>query len=233
MTWVAAWTFLATRIAAPWSAILSPLSGEGTDPVALSRQFDPLFSRYGGKLPVNYLRALAYSESSFDPSDTGGSYWGLLQVGKNNVLPSYNQRHGTNYQPQDLLRPDINVKIAADHLNRVVDSYAKHPSPTMKPSGGPEFWKLLTAGWNSGHSEAGGVGKVATYLEQRGLPVTHDNVFRYAAAAGATKHLQNATKYSWQRRVVQRFYDEGGPGYGWMTVIVVAGIGYALYRLVR
>ncbi len=201
--------------------------------MGISRQFDSLFRRYGGRIPVNYLRALGYSESRLDPSDTGGSYWGLMQVGKGNVLPSYNQRHGTSYTADDLLNPEINVKIASDLLNRIVVAYSKHPSPNMRPSAGPEFWKLVTAGWNSGYSESGGVGKVATYLEQQGIPVTHDNVFRYAAAAGATRHLQNDAKRRWQAKVVQRFYDEGGPGPSiWLYAAIAAGA-YALYRYTR
>jgi soluble lytic murein transglycosylase-like protein len=227
---LAAWLMVATRILQPESAILAPLSGEGNDSVALSRQFDSLFSRYRGRLPVNYLRALSYSESRMNPSDTGGSYWGLMQVGYKSVLPSYNRRRGTSYSPRDLLNADVNVKIGTDLLNRIIVAYGKHPSPNMRPSGGREFWKLLTAGWNSGYSESGGVGKVAAYLEQRGIPVTHDNVFRYAAAAGATVHLQNDAKRAWQAAVVDRFYDEGGPGPGWMTFILVAGVGYAFYK---
>lgn len=198
--------------------------------MSISRQYDYLFSRYAGALPVNYLRALAHSESRLNPGDTGGSYWGLLQVGIGNVLPSYNDRHGTSYTSQDLLNPDINVKIAADLLNRIVVAYSKHPSPTMRPGGGREFWKLLTAGWNSGYSEGGGVGKVVTYLEAKGIPVTHDNVFKYAAAAGATVHLQNDSKRRWQAAVVDKFYAEGGPGASFLMYAVVAAGLYAIYR---
>ncbi len=83
--------------------------------------------------------------------------------------------------------------------------------------GNPEFVKLLLAGHNSGYSEAGGVGRVASYLEQRGIPVTHDNVFKYASAAGATVHLQNTAKQRWQREVAALYFaqpDAGGSGVG-------------------
>lgn len=199
----------------------------------VSRTYDAIFARHAGAIPVNYLRALAYRESSLNPRETGGSYWGLLQVGLNNVLPSYNARHGTNYTGSDLLNPDVNVKIAADLLNRIAVAYAKHPSANMKPNWhNPEFVKLLTAGWNSGYSESGGVGRVATYLEQRSIPVTHDNVFTYAAAAGATKHLSNPTKHQWQRSVADLFYKEGGPGLApYVTVGIAIFVGWGLYKL--
>jgi soluble lytic murein transglycosylase-like protein len=206
--------------------------------MALSRQFDPLFSKHAGDVPVNFLRALAKRESNFNPKETGGSYWGILQVGFRNVLPSYNKRRGTNFSANDLLNPDINIMIAADLLNRIPIAYAKHPDPNMKPDwSNPEFVKLVLAGWNSGYSEGGGVGKVARYLESRGIPVTHDAVFANAAAAGATKHLSSTAKQRWQRGVASLFYQEGGPGFfagsrGRLKMLgLVAGAGFAVYAL--
>jgi hypothetical protein len=158
---------------------------------------------------VPLLRALAKKESDMNPQSADGSYWGILQVGIPNVLPSYNARKGANYSAQDLLNPDVNVKIAADLLNRIAIAYSKHPDPNMKPNwSNPEFVKLLLAGWNSGYSESGGVGKVVSYLEAKGLPVTHDNVFANAAAAGATVHLQNPAKQSWQRGVTDLYFRQ-------------------------
>jgi len=185
----------------------------------LPTQFDPLFEKYAGRLPVPFLRALAKSESGLNPNLGGGSYWGLLQVGTGNVLPSYNQRKGTSYSPGDLFNPEINVKIATDLLNRITVAMDKHSDPNMQwnPSN-PEAVKLLLAGWNSGYSEAGGLGKVASYLEAKGIPVTHDNVFQFARAAGATKYLQREEydkKRRWQAGVADLYFrqpDAPAPG---------------------
>lgn len=188
----------------------------------LTRQFDPLFRRHGAGLPVNFLRALAKKESGLNPTLTGGSYWGILQVGYNNVLPGFNARKGTSYTKNDLLDPDKNIRVATDLLGRIVASYKRNHSnvANMQPNwSNPEFVKLLLAGWNSGYSEAGGVGRVASYLEKRGIPVTHDNVFKHARAAGATKHLSNTSKQRWQAQVADLFYQEGGPG----TSILLTG----------
>lgn len=143
------------------------------------------------------------------PSTGGGSYLGLLQVGASNVLPSYNSRHRTNYSRNDLFDPEINIKIATDLLNRIVVAFGKHPDPNMKMNwSNPEFVKLILAGWNSGYSEAGGLGRVAQYLESRKVPVTHNSVFENAAAAGATTHLQNSRKQSWQRGVADLYFRQ-------------------------
>lgn len=201
--------------------------------MALPRTYDHIFSRHRGVLPLNYVRALSQRESNLNPKSGGGTYWGLLQVGYTNVLPSYNKRHGTSYSAQDLFDPDVNVKIATDLLNRIVIAYSKHPHWNMRENWrNPEFVKLVTAGWNSGYSEAAGVGKVASWLESNSIPVTHDNVFRYAGAAGGTKHLSNTAKQRWQRSVSDLFYAEGGPG-GASTIVKLAitvAVSWAVYR---
>lgn len=189
----------------------------------LTTAYDPIFKSYAGKIPVAYLRALAYRESSFNPRNTEGPAWGLMQVVEV-VRDSYNRRKGTSYSRQDLLDPKTNVKIAADLINRIANAYSKHSDPNMQPDwGNPEFVKLITAGWNSGYSEAGGVGRVASYLESRGLPVTHDNVFRYAGSAGATQWLQKSGRQNWQRSVSDLYFTQPDAG-------EVSGIGSFLIK---
>jgi soluble lytic murein transglycosylase-like protein len=204
--------------------------------MALPRTYDHIFERFRNRVPLNYMRALSKRESNLNPATAGGSYWGLMQVGYNNVLPGFNSRNGTNYSAQDLFNPDINVRIAADLLNRIVVAFGKHSDRNMKENWhNPEFAKLVTAGWNSGYSEAGGLGKVASYLESRAIPVTHDNVFRYAAAAGATKHLQNAAKQSWQRSVVDLYLSEGGAGTMGVLgkIVLTVLISWGAYKLLN
>jgi hypothetical protein len=180
--------------------------------VLLPTTYDSLFDRYGNRVPTAYLRALAKKESNFNPGDTQEPAWGLLQVVEV-VRDSYNKRHGGYVPRSALLDPDTNVKMATDLLNRIVVAYGKHPDKNMKEDwSNQEFVKLVTAGWNSGYSEAGGVGKVARYLENQNIPVTHDNVFRYASAAGATRHLSNSAKKSWQRAVTDLYFSQPDAG---------------------
>jgi soluble lytic murein transglycosylase-like protein len=174
----------------------------------LSNKWDSLFSKYADQLPVAFMRALSQRESRMNPNESDWPAYGLMQVVPV-VRESYNKRHGTNFVHDDLLNPDLNVKMAAGLLNRIIVAYNKHPDTNMKMNwANPEFVKLLVAGWNSGYSERGGVGRVAKYLEARNIPVTHDNVFAYASAAGATRHLQNPRKQTWQRSVVDLYYKQ-------------------------
>lgn len=202
--------------------------------MALSRAYDPIFRRHAGSIPVNYLRALAKRESNLNPREAIDPAWGLMQVVPQ-VRISYNQRHGTSYSQAQLLEPETNVKIATELLRRIVRQYGKHPAKNLKENWhNPEFVKLVTAGWNSGYSEAAGVGRVASYLESRGIPVTHDAVFEHAAAAGGTRHLQNRTKYAWQRSVADLFYAEGGPGTGVLLPLALTLVGaWAIYKLME
>jgi hypothetical protein len=203
--------------------------------MALSTRFDPLFRRYGGVIPVAYLRALSKKESNQNPLESKASYWGLLQVGRD-VIGSFNKRHGTSYRLADVLDPQLNVQMGAETLNRIATAYARHPSRNLQTNfQNPEFVKLLTAGWNSGYSEAAGVGKVAGYLEARGIPVTHDNVFRYAAAAGGTRHLQNDAKRVWQAKVTALYFQQ--PDRPQALTLLTAGLGifivWGAYKLLK
>lgn len=191
---------------------------------ALTRSWDPTFAKYAGRLPVAFLRALAYRESSFRPTLHDGPAYGILQVVPQ-VLDSYNQRFGTHYTYTDLFDPDLNTKVAAELINRIVVAYGKHSDPNMKEDwNNPEFLKLVLAGWNSGYSEAGGLGKVAAYLEQRHIPVTHDSVFQYAPAAGATKHLSDPVKYNWQRSVNDLYFQQGDAGSVGLSGLILAAL---------
>lgn len=194
--------------------------------MSLSNQFDSIFAKYGGQVPVAYLRALGYRESQLNPNESQDPAWGLLQVVES-VRNGYNSRYGASYTRSDLLDPAINTKIAADLLNRIAKAYAKHSDPNMKPDwSNPEFVKLLTAGWNSGYSEAAGVGHVASWLEAHGIPVTHDNVFQYAGQAGGTVHLQNGSKQTWQRSVADLYFaqPDAVSGMGSFLTLAVVGI---------
>ena len=172
----------------------------------LLRKYDPLFEKYGGPIPVAFLRALSKKESSQNHLSHDGPAYGLLQVVPGVVLPGYNAAHRTAYTANDLLNAEINVAVGADLLRRIATAYSRHPDPNMKTDfSNPEFVRLLVAGWNSGYSEGGGVGKVASYLERHGQRVTHDAVFANAAAAGATQHLQNSAKKRWQREVADLY----------------------------
>ena len=201
----------------------------------LTTTFDPLFRKYSQTVPVSFLRALAKKESNFNPNDSRPPAYGLLQLTQT-VVDSYNKDHGTSYTLYDTLNPDLNVKLGVGLLERIAKAYAKHPSSNMRPNWrNPEFVKLVLAGWNSGYSEGGGVGKVASYLEARGMPVTHDNVFAYASSAGATSHLQNTAKQNWQRSVSDLYFAQpyDGPGGGFLLKAAIAiGAGLLLSRYV-
>ena len=180
-------------------------------PRLASHAFDDVFARYGQGLPVAYLRALALHESDMTPRLSSGPAWGLLQVIEV-VRHDFNQRAGTNYSRQDLLDPAVNVTIAASTLAQIVKSYATNHAhiPNLQADWrNPQFVALLTFGWNAGYSERGGVGRVATYLEQRGVSeITLDGVFAAAPKAGASRHLSSAPKLAWSKQVTRQYFAE-------------------------
>ena len=169
------------------------------------RRFDPTFERYRGGIPIEYVRALVERESDGRPDTRTGSAIGLMQIVPV-VLTDYNQRHGAVYTSEQLVDPAINVAMGCELLRLIVDSYRKnHPHiPNLQVDwNNLRFVELLTFGWNAGFSEAGGLGRVARYLEQLGaVDITIDQVSAHAQLAGASKHLSNPAKVAWCKSVV-------------------------------
>lgn len=175
------------------------------------RRFDAVFARYRGDLPIEYVRALVERESDGWPSVRAGNAIGLMQI-RPVVLADHNKRHGTAYRSEHLTDPAINVSIGCELLRLIIESYRKnHPNtPSLQADwNNPRFVELLTLGWNAGYSEAGGLGRVARYLEQVGVrDLDLDLIAAYARTAGATKHLSNPAKLAWCKSVAVLYQRE-------------------------
>lgn len=176
----------------------------------LPRRFDTVFDRYRGAVPIEYVRALVDRESNFEPKQRTGSAIGLMQIIPV-VLDDYNTRNGTHYKPEHLVDPAINVAIGCELLFIIIAGYAghSHVANLQADWSSLRFVELLTFGWNAGFSEAGGVGRVARYLEHHGTTdLTIDRVSQAATAAGASKHLSNAAKVQWSKSVAALYARE-------------------------
>lgn len=204
----------------------------------LPRTYDALIDRYRADTPAAFFRALIQRESGFDPRSgadeaSPGAARGLMQI-VGVARDGYNQRHGTRYTPQDLLRPEVSIQLGADLIRQIVKTYKGLGHPNLREDWrNPEFVKLVLAGWNSGYSLGGGVGKVAKYLMQRELPVTHDQVFASAAAAGATTHLQRTAKRDWQRGVASLYFQQPAERGTATTLILLGFVAWGAYHLAQ
>lgn len=201
----------APAVAAPSLPAPPPSSSGKFATSAGVRRFDAVFDRYRGSIPREYVRALVDRESDGRPSVQSGSAVGLMQIVPV-VLTDYNKRHGTTYQSEQLVDPAINVAMGCEVLRIIVENYRKfHPRiPNFQTDwNNPHFVELLTFGWNAGFSEAGGVGRVARYLEQLGaVDITLDLITAHARVAGASKHLSNPAKVAWCKSVVALYQRE-------------------------
>jgi soluble lytic murein transglycosylase-like protein len=194
---------------APGAPTILPIVQFATSPRV--RRFDAVFERYRGSIPIEYVRALVQRESNGQPSVRAGSAIGLMQIVPV-VLDDYNKRHGTAYRSEHLINPATNVAIGCELLRIIIKSYRKnHPRvrTLQEDWNNPQFIELLTFGWNAGFSEAGGVGRVARYLEGVGaVDITIDQVAAHAKLAGASKHLSNTAKVAWCKSVVALYLRE-------------------------
>jgi hypothetical protein len=201
---------------------VTALSGGKSATSSRVRRFDAVFERYRGTIPLAYLRALVDRESNGRPDVRTGSAVGLMQIVPV-VLADYNKRHGTAYQSAQLVDPAINVAIGCELLRLIANSYRKnHPHvPNLQTDwNNPRFIELLTFGWNAGFSEAGGVGRVARYLERLGaIDITLDQITAHARVAGASKHLSNPAKVAWCKSVVALYQRERALADAPMTLV--------------
>jgi hypothetical protein len=202
----------------------------------ISTQYDAIFAKHAGPIPVTYLRALAYRESGLQPLQAvdihrPGAARGLFQV-VGVVRDDFNRRHGTDYAPDDLWDADINTMIAVDTLDEMIRCLGRHPSKNLRPNWeNPEFVRLVTAAWNAGHSDTAGVGRVAAYLDLQGIPITHAAVYTHAHDAGATDRLSDPARSKWQRSVADLYFDQRDRGSSlslWLLALAVAALGFAL-----
>lgn len=201
-------------LAAP--AIVMAAPAPATSPTGLPTAWDHVFAKWGKVygIPVAYLRVLAKRESDFQPYNTKGGAWGLLEVVMA-VVDGFNKRNpGKNYTSQDRLDPDKNVEMATWQLRQIIKSYrANHSTRNLQENwDNPEFVAILTMGWNSGYSEEAGVGKVVDYLAKNGIPVTATNIAKYATAAGAVSYIAERGS-GWAKAVTRMYFaDRGGTG---------------------
>lgn len=196
-------------------------------PPKLPSLYDEIINKYRAAAPLEFIKVLIKHESSFKPdSDMGlrmkqetgvyhpGAAKGLMQITQV-VRQDFNQRFMTKYTPLDLFDPEINIKLGTDTLNRIILSYNRnHPKTLATDWNDPRWVELLVFGWNSGYSEAGGVGKVISFLEKAGIPkekITIDNVTAISKEAGAFGKLTQEkllARAKWAKAVTRSFLVE-------------------------
>lgn len=183
-----------------------------------STQFDSLFERHCKGIPVPYLRSLAKHESDFDPTDTEGCCWGLLQVAEV-VREGFNRRFDTSFSRAQLLDPEINVRVACDLIARIARTLPRNHPQVLPPGPGGlidfsnrRHVEIVTLAWNAGFSEAAGMGFVLGELERQGLPpsqLTVDVVRQTAEQTPkATRFLRSAAKVEFSKRVTRDFFRQ-------------------------
>jgi hypothetical protein len=153
--------------------------------IMISAVWDPQIEKYAGRVPVAFIRALIHGESGGNSQleNAASHAAGLLQITEI-VRRDWNGAHVHAPVSHDqLFDPEINVRIGAALLNRIVQVYAKHPS--LQPDwSSRRYAELVALGWNAGYSDRGGVGLAVSHLEAadaQPADVTVDSVARVAA----------------------------------------------------
>jgi|SRR5579871_38540 len=203
--------------------------------IMISAVWDPVIEKYAGRVPVAFIRALVHGESGGNSQKENPTSHaaGLLQITEI-VRQDWNSAHvDAPVSREQLFDPEINVRIGAALLNRIVQAYAHHP--TMRPD-----WKsrrypeLVALGWNAGYSDHGGVGLAVTELEAAGATpddVTVDTVARVATSLPkASRFVSSPDRVAYAKAVADLYLGSrrapvvtGKPGA--VGPVVVAALG--------
>jgi hypothetical protein len=175
----------------------------------ISKQYDDLFARHAGQLPVAYLRALAWYESGLNPRAVHprGSATGLFQVTKI-ALDDFNKLKGTRHSLSELGDPELSTKVATSHINNILALYSSVRS--LKPDWqSRRFVELLTLGWNGGHNA---VLRVVRTLEGQGIRPDRITVDTVSQLAGTLKipYLSDPQRAAWAKRVTAAYLSATG-----------------------
>jgi len=176
----------------------------------ISAAWDPVIERYAGRVPVAFIRALVHGESGGDSQkeDPASHAAGLLQI-TDIVRKDWNSAHeDAPVSRTDLFDPEINVRIGAALLNRIVQVYRHHP--TLRPDwSSRRYAELVALGWNAGYSDRAGVGLAVTELEAAGAKpadVTVDSVSRVAAGlSNASRFVARADRVAYAKAVADLY----------------------------
>jgi hypothetical protein len=182
-------------------------------PTVIPLLFDTLFATMSGFVPVPFLRALSYHESSLNPNAVtkSSNATGLFQVVAT-VLKDYNLQHGTKYTLDDTKDPALNSKIGIGLITRIVKSYQKnHPDSLGMDWKSPRYVELVVQGFNAGYSEAGGVGFVVGQMEKLGIPaerITVDTVSEAAKQLKVSRFLSVPERVKYAKAVSRTYFEQ-------------------------
>jgi soluble lytic murein transglycosylase-like protein len=203
--------------------------------IMISAVWDPLIEKYAGRVPVAFIRALIHGESGGNSQleNPTSHAAGLLQITEI-VRRDWNGAHpDAPVSREQLFDPELNVRIGAALLNRIVQVYAHHP--TLQPAwSSRRYAELVALGWNAGYSGRGGVGLAVSHLEAAGAEpadVTVDSVARVAVGIPqASRFVSRPDRIAYARAIADLYLgsrnapvvaSRGGVG----GPIVVAALG--------
>lgn len=181
-------------------------------PLQPTTPLDAIFAKNAGPIPAGFLRVLAYKESGFRPDvvHPTSKATGLFQI-TNSALSSFNQRNSAGLSLAHLTDPDLNTRVAVQHLASVINVYKRYRS--LQPDWTSRRWlELLTLGWNAGHNA---VAQIVGRMESTGLPddrINVDTVSQAAAAiGGSARFVADPARVSWAKSVAATYLGGSAP----------------------
>lgn len=173
--------------------------------MAITTKFDNVFNKFRGSIPLDYLKAHAYSVSKMNPKKSGGNSAGLFMISKG-ALRVFNNKFNKNYKAEELSNPALNTQIATWILHKIISYYDKR-YPSLKQNwNNASYVALVAHGYNTGYSEPNGIGAAVKKIESAGGKVTLTNVARVSKVIGLGPAKYNSRTIKLAKNITNLFF---------------------------
>lgn len=217
--------------------------------MTIAKTFDAVFDKFRDNIPLEFLKALAFSASGLNPSKSAHESAGLFMISVP-ALTSYDKKFGGSHVPKDLADPILNTQIAVWILKNIVTYYASNFPRSMKEDWtNKDFVALVVHGYNVGYREPNGVGAAVKQLEKIDpKKVSLDTVAQAAKGMKLPAGLYNTKALNFAKSVTNLYLgtpketavpdtlpipstikaSRGGSGLGLAAIVGIPFIAFAL-----
>ena len=142
--------------------------------MGISNQFDSIFEKFRGSIPLSFLRSLAFSQSGLNPNKSIKGSAGLFMISEP-ALKAYDKKYPSSVSQYsnarkltDLADPILNTQIAIWILSSIIKYFSNHYPKTMSENwNDPTYVAVVTHGFSVGYTEPQGIGAAIKVLENK------------------------------------------------------------------
>lgn len=184
--------------------------------MGISTEYDGVFEKFRGSIPLSFLRVLAFSQSQMNTKKSIQDSAGLFMISEA-AMKAYDKKFPSFMPPSphkltDLTNPSFNTAIAVWIISNIVKYYAtRYPKTMTENWNSPLYVAIIAYSFTVGYSEPKGVGSALKKFESNPSKLSLDSLAQVAKELGLGKAKYNANVLNRARNVGNLYVaDLGG-----------------------